>query len=88
MIVSVGTISAFIASWTYTPNQAPQYIVGHSLNLAFSLATVFMAIIIWTYQYFENKKRDRGERDHILNGLTPQQVYVLNDRHPEFRFSY
>lgn len=88
MTVSLGTLCGFIASWTYTTPNAPKYITGHSINLAFSLLAAFLSGGLWYYCWQENKKRDRGLRDHRLEGLTTEEVYLLSHRHPDFRYSY
>jgi adenylosuccinate synthase len=87
MTVSFGTISAFIASWTYTSPNAPQYVVGHALNLAFSLGAIAGAAMLWVYCSQENKKRDRGLRDQRLHGLSRDQIGLLSHRHPTFRYA-
>jgi hypothetical protein len=87
MTVSLGTVSAFIASWTYTAPNAPKYITGHSINLAFSLAAIASGATLWWYCSQENKKRDRGLRDANLVGKTQQEINLLSHRHPNFRYA-
>lgn len=83
----MGTVGAFIASWTYTNVQAPLYITGHSINLAFSIMGVAIAAIYWWYCSWENKQRDLGRRSHRLVGLTADQEKELGHRHPDFRYA-
>jgi len=40
------------------------------------------------YAKWENAKRERGERDHRLNGLSEDEKDQLGYRHPEFRYIY
>ena len=87
MCVSVGTTSAYIASWTYTFKDTPKYLVGHSTNLVFAMLTVASCGFYWLYCASENKRRDRGERDHRLVGLSLAEQQALGHLHPAFRYA-
>ncbi|EIM85641.1 MFS transporter [Stereum hirsutum FP-91666 SS1] len=82
----------FVATFSYTQDQAPAYIRGHSITLAFVvLAWIFVALNV-TYCAWENKARADGRRqDNILkyqelwdSGKTRAPI---GDRHPDFRFT-
>lgn len=61
----------------------PDYILGHSINLGalvLAMITVSCGIL---YNTWENRKRDRGERDDRLNGDQSR----LGHRHPKFTYT-
>ncbi|KAH9204887.1 major facilitator superfamily domain-containing protein [Leptodontidium sp. 2 PMI_412] len=87
LIVGMGTVGAFIASWTYTNKNAPLYITGHSINLGFSLVAIGLIIAYWAYCSWENHQRDLGRRDHRLGGLSHEEMHNLGHKHPEFRYA-
>lgn len=61
----------------------PDYILGHSINLgALVLAIVTVSFGIM-YNMWENKKRDRGERDDRL----AEDQTRLGHRHPRYRYT-
>ena len=81
----MGNISGIIASFIYPATQGPKFIQGYSICLA------FMALCGLTQAGFflalrrENRKRDRGERDHRLND---PDIGNMGDDDPRFRFVY
>ncbi|KAI0775937.1 major facilitator superfamily domain-containing protein [Trametes elegans] len=82
----------FIATFTYDSSQAPTYVRGHSITLAFiALAWVAMACNV-AYCVWENRARAEGRREGSLEAY--QELWdagktraPIGDRHPEFRFT-
>ena len=85
-IVSVGTIGAIIATWTYLPEDGPRYRTGHSINLGAQAGISVISVIGVLYVQWENSLRARGGRDTRLVGKLEQEIRVLGDRHPSFRY--
>ena len=85
-IVTLGTVGGIVATWTYIIKDAPRYPIGHTINLGAQVVVLCLALFGIGYCTWENKKRDRGERDHRLQGLTEQEKTDLGHHHPEFRY--
>ena len=86
-VVSVGTVGAVIATWTYLEkDKARNYETGHSINLGAQVCVVVLAIIGVVYCKYENKVRDAGGRNHRLEGLSESEIVDLGYLHPEFRY--
>ncbi|TKA81509.1 hypothetical protein B0A55_02993 [Friedmanniomyces simplex] len=82
--VAIGNCGAFVATFTYLSQDAPNYITGHAINLgAIGLILVVtganMAYIRW-----ENAARAGGRRDYRLQR---GEEGGLGYRHPEFRYT-
>lgn len=86
LIPGVGQIGSIIAVWTYLPSDSPNYHIGNSLNVGTGCASCLLVIIAGLYIRWENGKRDRGERDHRLEGKTPDEISQLGYLHPKFRY--
>ena len=43
---------------------------------------------MWYFQYRENKKKEAGRDDHLLEGKTDAQAALLGQKHPGFRYKY
>lgn len=90
--LGVANAGGFVSTFVYTQDQAPKYIRGHSITLAFvSMAWVLVAINV-TYCMYENKARADGRRQN--NIIQYQELWDLGktrapigDRHPNFRFT-
>jgi len=85
-VVALGGGGAILATWTYLEKDAPNYKRGHYINIGANVVAFVLAVIGILYTKWENRKRDRGERDHRLNGLTEEEKNKLGYLHPEFRY--
>jgi len=90
--LAVANTGGFAATFIYDASQAPKYIKGHSITLAFvSLAWLMMFANVM-YCKWENKARAEGRRQGNLakyqdlwdSGKTRAPI---GDRHPDFRFT-
>ncbi|KAJ7890819.1 MFS general substrate transporter [Mycena leptocephala] len=90
--LAVANSGGFIATNIYTTDQAPTYIRGHSIVLAFLiLAWLLVAVNVW-YCSRENKARAQGRRQANITDYqelwdTGKTRAPIGDRHPDFRFT-
>jgi len=59
---------------------------GSKVNLGASVAIAVSVVAVTVWVHFENKKRDRGERNHRLEGKTAEEIADLGHLHPDFRY--
>ncbi|KAM0813640.1 putative Major facilitator superfamily (MFS) profile domain-containing protein [Seiridium cardinale] len=85
-IVSLGTAGGILATWAYLSRDAPDFHIGHSINLGAQFITLVLSLLGIAYCKWENRLRARGGRDHRLAGLTEEQQADLGYRHPDFRY--
>lgn len=85
--VATGSMGGLLATWTYLPSDAPRYQTGHSINLAMAATLLVMAAATTAYCRLENGKRDKGKRDHVLEGLSEEEQNKLGHFHPAFRYT-
>lgn len=90
--VMVGNVAGIIGANIFLINESPAmttgapYLTGYSTSLAFMWVGTLCAVAMCGLMWRENKKRDAGDRDHILN-LPEEQRNNLGDGHPDFRFT-
>ncbi|KAF8469445.1 MFS general substrate transporter [Gautieria morchelliformis] len=88
----LGNCGGFVATFIYTPDQAPQYRRGHSITIGFvCLAWVLIACNV-LYCLWENKARREGRRE--ANWQEYERLWEsgktrapIGDRSPAFRFT-
>ncbi|KAF5332795.1 hypothetical protein D9611_005179 [Ephemerocybe angulata] len=85
-ICGFGAIGSVIAMWTYLPSDAPNYKKGNSIVLGAVTCSCLVAVFLAFYIRWENGKRARGERDHRLEGKSPEELENLGYLHPQFRY--
>ncbi|KAI0702850.1 MFS general substrate transporter [Cytidiella melzeri] len=90
--LAIANCGGFVATFAYTPDQAPAYKTGHSIALAFvCLAWVFVGLNV-AYCMYENKARADGRRDSNVDKY--QELWdsgktraPIGDRSPAFKFT-
>ncbi|KAK4173742.1 putative transporter [Triangularia setosa] len=82
IVISIANCSAFIGTFIYLQRDACKYALGHSINLSALVITFFLTGLQVAYLSWENKKRDREERDVRL---VESNVHRLGHRYPAFR---
>ena len=85
--IGLGNAGGIVASNIYITKQAPTYPVGFGVSLGLLWLCGIACTVFCLGLWLENRKRDRGERDHRLQ-LPPDEVANLGDSHPRFRFAY
>ncbi|KAJ4982846.1 hypothetical protein SVAN01_11666 [Stagonosporopsis vannaccii] len=83
VVISIANCSAFIGTFIYLKRDAPGYILGHSVCLGAMACCFVLTGAQMAYLRWENKKRDRGERDERLGADDGR----LGHRHPGFRYT-
>jgi MFS family permease len=85
-VVALGGGGAVLATWTYLETDKPNYYRGHYINIGAQCIAFLLAAVGIVYTQWENAKRERGERDERLTGLSDDEKDQLGYRNPEFRY--
>ncbi|GAB7363367.1 hypothetical protein MBLNU230_g3647t1 [Neophaeotheca triangularis] len=85
MMAGFGNCGGLVASNVFLSSEVPGYVTGYSVGLALIwVCAIACTALLWGVRR-ENRKRDRGERDHLLEHADEDN---LGDDHPRFRFTY
>ncbi|KAF8076366.1 MFS transporter [Lyophyllum atratum] len=90
--LAIANTGGFVATFAYTKDQAPRYVRGHTITLAFTVLSWLLIAANVCYCSWENKARKEGRRQGNL--VQYQKMWdagktkaPIGDRHPEFRFT-
>ncbi|KAE8350320.1 major facilitator superfamily domain-containing protein [Aspergillus coremiiformis] len=86
-VFTIGSLGGVLAPWVYLPKDAPRYRNGHAILFAFLFGSWAISVGLIVYIKWENHKREKGERDGVLDGLGPEERLELSSRHPAFRYA-
>lgn len=86
MVVFGGNLGGLIATWSYLPRFSPNQIPGNALNLGTSSLILILVVGLWLWQIRQNKKKEQGRDDHILEGKSAEEIAMLGQKHPGFRY--
>jgi hypothetical protein len=86
MVMMCANLGGALASQIYRQKDYPNYFFGHSISMAFLIASTGIA----TIQYFAFRnlnKRKRENPQSFLEGKTEEEIKNLGDLHPDFIYS-
>lgn len=86
MNVMFGNVGGLISTWSFLPQDGPNYPIGNGLNLATSSVTLVLSIVMLLWMKWDNRKRDKQDVDAILAGRSAQEIGDLDWMHPGFRW--
>ncbi|KNG89067.1 MFS transporter [Aspergillus nomiae NRRL 13137] len=88
IMIGWGNLNGIMSSNIYRNADAPNYYPGHGTVLAYLTLFLFIGSVL---EYFllkrENRKRQRGDRDHRVEGLTSEEIAQLGDKRPDFIYT-
>lgn len=80
--ITIGNVGAVIGTQLYRPADAPRYVVGHAVALAYLVANLGVTAAIWWVHGRINERRERDVRE----GKVRWQGEWLGDDDPRWRF--
>ncbi|KAB8205552.1 major facilitator superfamily domain-containing protein [Aspergillus parasiticus] len=80
--IGLGNMAGAMASNFYRSQDAPNYILGHALELGFCVAGMIAAVILRLSYQMINRKRDGVD----LSGYDEAEMEKMGDRSPIFRY--
>ncbi|KAK1812293.1 High-affinity nicotinic acid transporter [Friedmanniomyces endolithicus] len=81
--IGFGNIGGIIAVWAFLAKDAPKYITGYSICLAFTVLSIIACIVYGVGCWAANRRRDRTPVDI---GLTEYEKTEMGDMNPEYRY--
>lgn len=81
--IGAGNLAGAMASNFYRAEDAPEYILGHALELGFVVAGIIAVVFMRLVYQRINKKRDEEGTD----GFTEDEMSKMGDRAPSYRYT-
>ncbi|KAI0636652.1 MFS general substrate transporter [Trametes polyzona] len=84
--VGFGNIGGIIAVFAFLAKDAPKYIPGYSICIAFIGVSVLANTIYFLGVGWENRRRDRLQAQGAYEGLTTEEKKRMGDLNPDYRY--
>ena len=81
--VGFGNIGGIIAVFAFLKKDAPEYVTGYSICIAFTILSIVSCIVYGIACWSQNKQRDRTA---VNVGLTEHEKTELGDMSPTYRY--
>lgn len=72
----------------YPTSSGPRYIKGHAVSLAMVACATLLYGFMSLYFRRVNARRERGDEDGKVQGMSEEEARELGDRSPGYRFTY
>ncbi|KAF5385409.1 hypothetical protein D9757_005389 [Collybiopsis confluens] len=82
MAIGFGNINGAVTSNIYRAKDSPWYTMGHAIVLAYIVIGLISTSLMRIGLQRENARRDRGERDEIIDGLDNKRADAKNGHYP------
>ncbi|KAI0786404.1 MFS general substrate transporter [Abortiporus biennis] len=82
--VGFGNIGGIIAAYSFLAKDAPKYISGYSICIAFICLSAISCCVYFVVILLENRRRDRG--DAPGSDLSEEDKQQLGDLNPDYRY--
>ncbi|EWC47425.1 hypothetical protein DRE_00393 [Drechslerella stenobrocha 248] len=84
--LTVGNASGIMSAYLYPAVDGPRYIKGHAVTISMIAVGTMAYGTVLAYYIYENKARDEGKRDYLLEGKTEAEIAEMGDDSPRFRY--
>lgn len=81
--VGFGNIGGIIAVYSFLSKDAPKYITGFSINIAFCILSLLCCVLYYFLCSMDNRKRDSAP---VASTLTEEEKVELGDKSPSYRY--
>lgn len=86
MVIGWGNLNGVVSSNVFF--DAPRYFQGHGTIIAYQFVGIFLgSLIMYIGLKRENKKKLAGERDHLIEGKTEDEIHEMGDKRPDFLYT-
>ncbi|GAD93969.1 MFS transporter [Paecilomyces variotii No. 5] len=88
IIIGWGNLNGIVSSNIYRNQDGPRFYPGHGVVMGYLIVFLLGGSILQEILLrIENRKRRRGDRDHWIEGLSPQEIELLGDKRPDFIYT-
>ncbi|KAK2036654.1 MFS general substrate transporter [Colletotrichum somersetense] len=81
-----GNTGSLVSTWSFLPNDAPNYPISCGLNFATSTLILITAVGAWVWMRRDNRRKDQVDLHVELASFTVTEAEQLDWKHPAFRW--
>ncbi|EEU41775.1 uncharacterized protein NECHADRAFT_97849 [Fusarium vanettenii 77-13-4] len=86
--VTVGNLAGIPAPFLYSSKDGPRFIVGHSVSMAMILMAMVLFLTMGLWFRHANGRRASGDDDHLVEGMTDEEIAELGEDNPAYRYTW
>ncbi|KAI8712035.1 MFS domain-containing protein [Fusarium sp. LHS14.1] len=87
MHLTVGNASGVASPFLFSNKDKPHFRPGYGASIGMLAFSLLLNIILHLHFKRQNKLRDEGKQDHLMEGKTEDEIDMMGERSPRFRFT-
>ncbi|KIY44045.1 MFS transporter [Fistulina hepatica ATCC 64428] len=87
MQLTFGNISGIMAPFLYPTADGPRYLMGHAVTLSLIGFSCIVYTFMTCWLSHLNRDREQGVEDHLIVGLSEEEISELGDKSPRFVYT-
>jgi hypothetical protein len=87
MHLTIGNSSGVASPFIYGAQYAPRYRASYATSIGLLCVSLALNVLLHLHFKRQNKLRDEGKQDHIMEGLDEIEIEALGEKSPRFRFA-
>lgn len=86
--VGLGNVGGIIATYIFLAEDAPRYVKGLSISIAFAVFSMAVMGLVFLYYYLGNQQKSKPEFIEEYEKLTPREKAIKGDKNPYIKYLY
>lgn len=87
MHLCIGNSSGVASPFLFSSSFGPQFRVSYMASICLLAVSLVLNVILCLHFKRQNKLRDQGKQDHLMEGLSDIEIEGLGEKSPRFRFA-
>ncbi|KAH4221103.1 hypothetical protein HBI06_161990 [Parastagonospora nodorum] len=85
--LSIGNCAGIMSAFIYPSADRPRFIKGHAITMAMVAFAIICYAVLWFALGRINTRREKGEEDHLIAGMSDEEIAEMGDDSPRFRYT-
>lgn len=87
MHLCIGNSSGVASPFLFASKYAPQFRPGYAASMGMLVVSFTLNLILHLHFKRQNKLRDEGKQDYLIEGKTEDEIEAMGEKSPRFRFA-
>lgn len=87
MHLTIGNSSGVASPFLFSDKFAPTFRPSYAASIGLLAVSLVLNIVLHLHFKRQNKLRDQGKQDHLMEGKTDIEIEAMGERSPRFRFA-
>lgn len=85
--LSIGNCAGIMSAFIYPTRDRPRFVKGHGITMAMVAFAILCYAVMWFHLRTVNARREEGKEEHVIMGMSDEEVAEMGDDSPRFRYT-